>query len=51
MSNRKTVGILGKLQPPSSGRVKADISGGGQLGRMLTHPAALLGIPLYILDS
>lgn len=25
--------------------------GGGQLGRMLTHPAALLGIPLIILDS
>ena len=25
--------------------------GGGQLGRMLTHPAALLGIPLLILDS
>ncbi|ORY34839.1 Phosphoribosylaminoimidazole carboxylase [Naematelia encephala] len=35
MSARKTVGILG----------------GGQLGRMLTHPAALLGIPLLILDS
>ncbi|OCF34297.1 phosphoribosylaminoimidazole carboxylase [Kwoniella heveanensis BCC8398] len=35
MSPRKTVGILG----------------GGQLGRMLTHPAALLGIPLLILDS
>ncbi|WRT69604.1 phosphoribosylaminoimidazole carboxylase [Kwoniella shivajii] len=35
MAPRKTVGILG----------------GGQLGRMLTHPAALLGIPLLILDS
>ncbi|EIW71595.1 hypothetical protein TREMEDRAFT_42952 [Tremella mesenterica DSM 1558] len=35
MSTIKTVGILG----------------GGQLGRMLTHPAALLGIPLIILDS
>ncbi|KAK4688718.1 phosphoribosylaminoimidazole carboxylase, partial [Tremellales sp. Uapishka_1] len=35
MAPRKTVGILG----------------GGQLGRMLTHPAALLSIPLLILDS
>ncbi|WWC92701.1 phosphoribosylaminoimidazole carboxylase [Kwoniella dendrophila CBS 6074] len=35
MAPQKTVGILG----------------GGQLGRMLTHPAALLGIPLLILDS
>ncbi|WVQ79269.1 phosphoribosylaminoimidazole carboxylase [Cryptococcus sp. DSM 104549] len=35
MAPRKTVGILG----------------GGQLGRMLTHPAALLGIPLLILDA
>lgn len=35
MSQRKTVGILG----------------GGQLGRMLAHPAALLGVPLIILDS
>ncbi|ORX37788.1 AIR carboxylase-domain-containing protein [Kockovaella imperatae] len=35
MNPAKTVGILG----------------GGQLGRMLTHPAALLGIPLIILDS
>lgn len=25
--------------------------GGGQLGRMLAHPASLLGIPLLILDS
>lgn len=35
MAPRKTVGILG----------------GGQLGRMLTHPAALMGIPLLILDK
>ncbi|KAL7424427.1 phosphoribosylaminoimidazole carboxylase ade2 [Cryptotrichosporon argae] len=35
MAPMKTVGILG----------------GGQLGRMLTHPAALLGVPLLILDS
>ncbi|GMK53855.1 hypothetical protein CspeluHIS016_0104410 [Cutaneotrichosporon spelunceum] len=35
MAPKKTVGILG----------------GGQLGRMLTHPAALLGIPLIILDK
>lgn len=35
MSTDKTVGILG----------------GGQLGRMLAHPAALLSIPLLILDS
>ncbi|WOO84167.1 Phosphoribosylaminoimidazole carboxylase [Vanrija pseudolonga] len=35
MGPRKTVGILG----------------GGQLGRMLTHPAALLNIPLLILDK
>lgn len=27
------------------------IKGGGQLGRMLAHPAALLSIPLLILDS
>ncbi|KAJ9097212.1 phosphoribosylaminoimidazole carboxylase ade2 [Naganishia friedmannii] len=27
------------------------ILGGGQLGRMLAHPAALMGIPLLILDS
>lgn len=32
-------------------RRSAERSGGGQLGRMLTHPAALLGIPLFILDS
>jgi phosphoribosylaminoimidazole carboxylase len=35
MAPKKTVGILG----------------GGQLGRMLTHPAALMGIPLLILDK
>ncbi|KAL7413431.1 hypothetical protein BDY24DRAFT_390164 [Mrakia frigida] len=35
MSNQKTVGILG----------------GGQLGRMLAHPASLLSIPLLVLDS
>lgn len=27
------------------------ILGGGQLGRMLAHPAALMGIPLLILDN
>ncbi|KAJ9102611.1 phosphoribosylaminoimidazole carboxylase ade2 [Naganishia cerealis] len=35
MAPQQTVGILG----------------GGQLGRMLAHPAALMGIPLLILDS
>ncbi len=30
---------------------KLKLPGGGQLGRMLTHPASLLGIPLLILDS
>lgn len=53
MSQRKTVGILGKIRTtfPACMRPVAEMIGGGQLGRMLTHPAALLGIPLFILDS
>jgi len=53
MAPRKTVGILGELgfKARASCMAAAHVTGGGQLGRMLAHPAALLGIPLLILDS
>ncbi len=67
MAPRKTVGILGEIRiaplpkfASQEQRAPADpyicppvclSTGGGQLGRMLAHPASLLGIPLLILDS